>query len=475
MRKLFAVLSGLAMMACTAPKSDNPFPELTWVDNVGAHSYPSSEKVFVVNDYEGVRGDALTLCTEGIQRAIDECAAAGGGVVTFNPGVYLVGSLFVKSNVDFNVPRGTTLIASQDLADYEKIPTRVAGIEMTWPAAIINIVEAENAAISGEGTINGRGKPFWDKYWSMRRDDYEPRGLRWAVDYDCERPRGILVQDCKNVTVKDIVLYQPGFWSLHVLYSQYVTVDNVIISNNIEGRGPSTDGIDIDSSCDVLVQNCNINCNDDNFCLKAGRDADGLRVNRPCERVVIRNCESGHGGGLITCGSETSGMIRDIVAYNLKAKGTGNGLRLKSTTIRGGGVMNVYMADVEMDGVRQPFAADLDWNPSYSYSVLPEEFEGKEIPEHWYTLLGEVDPEQGIPVLGNFHLKNITAVNAGTCISAIGIEKSQIDNVRLENVKISGRTAGAVTWANDWVLDNVEITAEDGTSVVTENCTGVAF
>ena len=67
---------------------------------------------------------------------------------------------------------------------------------MEWPSALINIIGKKNAAISGDGVINGRGKVFWDKYWNMR-EDYEAKGLRWIVDYDCERPRGILLPNVR--------------------------------------------------------------------------------------------------------------------------------------------------------------------------------------------------------------------------------------------------------------------------------------
>ena len=70
MKKLFVILSGLVMMACSAPKSDNPFPELKWVDEVGAKSYPAATAVFVANDYEGVVGDALTMCTEASRKPL---------------------------------------------------------------------------------------------------------------------------------------------------------------------------------------------------------------------------------------------------------------------------------------------------------------------------------------------------------------------------------------------------------------------
>lgn len=435
-------------------------PDFPWMKDVGARSYPSSTKVYNVAAY-GAEGDAVMLCTANIQKAIDECASNGGGIVTFNPGIYLIGSLFLKDNVDFNVPRGTMLIGSQNIDDYTKIDTRVAGVEMKWPAALVNVIGQKNASISGDGVIHGRGKVFWDKYRAMRKQ-YDPKGLRWIVDYDCERPRGILVSDCSDVTIKDIVLYQPGFWSLHILYSDHITVDNIIISNNIEGRGPSTDGVDIDSSSKILVQNSTINCNDDNFCLKAGRDADGLRVNRPCEYVVIRNCIAGHGDGLFTCGSETSGGIRNIVAYNMKGIGTKYGLRFKSTAQRGGVIENIYLYNIEMVGVRDPFVVDLNWYPAYSMSKLPAEYDANNIPEHWTKMLEEVDPERGMPKFKNVYLENVTATNATTCVKVAGLDQCTVDSFSFKNVHLKGESKGSIAFVKDWTFDNFYVNNQQG-------------
>lgn len=463
----------LTLLLSAAHVRAGDVPDFPWMKNVGAKSFPAGTAVYDVADY-GAKGDALELCTRQIQKAIDDCAAKGGGIVTFQPGIYLTGSIFIKENVNFNVPKGTMLIGSQNIEDYTRIPSRIAGVEMEWPAALVNVVDQKNLAITGEGVIHGKGKVFWDKYWAMRKE-YEPKKLRWIVDYDCERPRGILIENCENVTVKDIVIYQPGFWSLHILYSNQVTVDNIIISNNIEGRGPSTDGVDIDSSTNILVENSNINCNDDNFCLKAGRDWDGLRVNRPCEYVVIRNCIAGHGAGLFTCGSETSGGIRNVVVYNMKAYGTDYGLRFKSTTQRGGVIENIYLSNIEMIGVRNPFIVDLNWNPAYSSSKLPKGYDVNTIPEHWKKMIAEVDPVRGTPKFRNIYFENVTATDAENCIVVAGLEGAgTIDNFSLKNVSLEGRKAGSVRWANDWTIDGLKVKAhEGGNKVKVVNCKGV--
>lgn len=445
-------------------------PDFPWMKQVGALTFPASQTQFNVADY-GAVGDGLFLNTQAIQKAIDAAEANGGGMVVFNPGIYLTGSLFIGNNVNFHVPRGTMLLGSQNNEDYRKIDTRVAGVEMQWPSALINIIGKKNAAISGQGVIHGKGKVFWDKYYAMRKE-YDPKGLRWIVDYDCERPRGILISDCEQVTVKDIVLYQSGFWSLHVLYSKHVTVDRVIVSNNIEGRGPSTDGVDIDSSSFILVQNSEINCNDDNFCLKAGRDSDGLRVNRPCEYVVIRDCVAGHGDGLLTCGSETSGGIRNIVAYNLKGLGTKNGLRFKSTRQRGGVVENIWLHNIELRGVTNPLVLDLNWHPAYSTSVLPDGYDIASVPAHWKKMLTPVDPKIGIPKFRNIFFSEIKAIDAKTCINITGMKESTIDGFMFFNVQLQGEKAGRIHFARDWHFENFSL--EAGEFLELENNRGVA-
>lgn len=255
--------------------------------------------------------------------------------------------MFIKSGVNLEIAAGVELRGSTDLNDYPEIDTRVAGIEMKWPAALINILGQKNAAITGKGLVNAQGKIFWDKYWSMRKD-YEKKNLRWIVDYDCKRPRTVLIANASDISIKDITLQEAGFWTVHILYSTHITADGIIIRNNVNGHGPSTDGIDIDSSSWVLVQHCDIDCNDDNFCLKSGRDADGLRVNRVTEYVLIQQCISRAGGGLITLGSETSGGIRHILARNLSAEGTGVGIRLKSATTRGGVIEDIHFEQIKV-------------------------------------------------------------------------------------------------------------------------------
>src|SRR5665647_449778 len=139
-----------------------------WAKEVGAKRIPSGKTIFKVNNY-GALNDGKTMDTKFIQKAIDACAANGGGIVTFDTGEYVTGSVFLKSGVTLLIDKNVKILGSQDINDYPIIKTRVAGIEMHWPAALINVLDQKNVAITGEGIIDGRGKPFWDKYWAMRK------------------------------------------------------------------------------------------------------------------------------------------------------------------------------------------------------------------------------------------------------------------------------------------------------------------
>ncbi|MBC8084532.1 MAG: glycoside hydrolase family 28 protein, partial [Hymenobacter sp.] len=468
---LFPLLAWLSSFA--EPATPAAAPDPTWIKQVGAKTAPTGKTIFAAGKY-GAVADGRTLNTQAIQKAID-AAARKGGIVTFAPGQYLTGSLFLKKGVTFQLDQGVTLLGSQDLKDYPEMPSRIAGIEMSWPAALLNILDQDNVAITGTGTVDGQGKPFWDKYWAMRKE-YDPKGLRWIVDYDAKRPRTLLVANSSNITLKNITLQRAGFWTVHVLYSKNVTADGLIIRNNIGGHGPSTDGIDIDSSSYVLVENCDIDCNDDNFCLKAGRDWDGLRVNRPTEYILIQNCVAGAGDGLFTCGSETSGGIRHVIARNLKAKGTTVGIRIKSALTRGGVVEDIVVDNIEMDGVGSAILMTMNWNPAYSYSTLPAGYTQETLPAHWKAMLTKVEPaDKGIPHFRDVRITNVRVKNAKVAISAEGQPNSMLENMTLDNITMTAQTAGGVNYGTGWSVKNVNITAQDQEPIAVQNSAGMKF
>jgi polygalacturonase len=422
----------------------------SWVKDVGAKKFPSGEKVYKIK----APHDTSELSTKAIQAAIDECAKKGGGIVMFSPGIYVTGSIFLKNGVHLVIDKDVLILGSQNFNDYPEIQTRIAGIETTWPAALINIIDADNVAVTGDGIINARGKFCWDKYWQMRKE-YDARGLRWVVDYDAKRVRTFLVQNSSNITLKGLTFKNAGFWTVQLLYSHNLTVDGVTIKNNEDGSGPSTDGIDVDSSTWILIENCDIDCNDDNFCLKAGRDWDGLRVNKPAEYVVIRKCIARRGAGLVTLGSETSGSIRHIYCTDLFAKHTDNGLRIKSATTRGGTVEDVYFVNSVLDSVRNAYQFNLNWYPAYSYSELPKGYNYDSLPQHWKALLHKVTPpEKGIPYARNFYIENVKITHAQKAFEVNGLPQSLFENFYFTNSFVSAQELGSMEFTKGWEFKN---------------------
>lgn len=447
------------MQVCAQKKVQSFDKDLpSWTKKTGARNEPKSKIIFSANSF-GAKDDGASDSTTAIQKAIDE-AAKKGGVVTFEKGIYFTGALFLKSNVHLKVDEGVTLIASQDEGEYPRKPTRVAGIEMEWLSALININDAKNVKISGGGTIDGNGKKWWDKYWDLRKV-YEPKGLRWASDYDAERVRLMVISRSSDVTIENLSLKRSGFWTVQVLYSEFVTVDGAKISDN---GGPSTDGVDIDSSSYVLIQNCDIDNNDDDICLKAGRDFDGLRVNRPTEYIFIRDNLIRRGGGVVAFGSETSGGIRHVVALNNRGIGTKEGFRFKSAKTRGGFVEDILVRGLKLENVALPFTFTLNWNPSYSYATIPEGMTN--YPAFWKVMNTPVLPvERGYCLFQNIRIENVEVVNANRIFTAEGLPDKFIKNVIFSNITAQGKEAGTIQYAENWKMQNVKIKTDSGENV----------
>lgn len=427
---------------------------------------------FRVKDF-GAKGDGTTLDTKAIQASLDAAAKAGGGTVLLTRGTYLSGSVFVKSHTTLEVQQGATLIGSEKLDDYPLMPTRVAGIEMTWPAALVNVYQQQDVKITGPGTIDGNGKVWWDGYWALRRQ-YDSRGLRWAADYDAKRPRLIQIYKSSQVTLSGPLLTRSGFWTVHICYSDHVHVDGVTIRNNVGGRGPSTDGIDIDSSRNVLVEHADISDNDDAICLKAGRDADGLRVNRPDEDIVVRDSTVRDGAAAITIGSETSGGFRNIEVYNIHAFGhVPSGILFKSAHTRGGWSDNIRIHDLHLENVPIPVHINMNWNPSYSYATIPPGL--TDVPPYYKVLATPVPPSRGLPHFRSVHIWNITATGAREAFNVSATPDAPLENFTFDHVSIDAQAAGKVADTRGWKLDHVAIHAANGSELTFTGSTGLTL
>ena len=258
----------------------------------------------VVITERGAVGDAHTLNTTTIQSVIDGCASKGGGEVIVPRGIFVTGSIFLKQGVNLVIEKDGVLKGSQNTNDYPWINTRIAGLEMKWPAALVNADGLGDVRILGDGVIDGSGERWWREYWDARAKETNKVDPHFKIP----RPRLVHLMNCTNVFVGGLTLKDSAFWNLQLTYCDQVEVRRVTVRAPLKPiKAASSDGIDVDSSRNVLIASCDIECGDDAICLKAGRDADGLRVNRATENVEIVNCRVGNAAGLVVLGQRDGG------------------------------------------------------------------------------------------------------------------------------------------------------------------------
>lgn len=408
--------------------------------------------------------------TEKLQQQLDQ-AGKNGGTVTTPKGNFITGALFIPSNVHLIIDKETTLFGSEDLADYPEIETRIAGVEMKWPAAIINVLDATNVQITGSGTIDGQGRVWWEKFWGADEEsgmmaDYIKQGLRWAVDYDCKRPRNILVYRSNNVDLKEFNSIQSGFWNTQITFSKQVLIDGISVRNS---KGPSTDGIDIDSCENVIVQNAYVECNDDNICVKAGRGREAFEKATKCQHITVQNCRFGKGSG-VTLGSETSGSIEKITIKDITFDGTGVGFRIKSANNRGGYIRDIKVSDLTMKNVQFPFMLQTNWYPEYSYAAIPEDYAG-EVPDYWAKLLAGVSDKLGFTSVSDLIISKVRGTTDGTVRTRAffieGNPDQPITNLSLEDIQLEAVEYGKIAGVSELEFKDVTVTAREVT--VAEN------
>ena len=400
--------------------------------------------------------------TAALQAILDR-----GGDVVIPKGRYTTGPLFVRNGTTLTFEDGTELVATTDESEYPLVETRIAGIWMKAYPAILNVIDGYDVTIQGHATIDGSGPYWWDKYWGSDgrggyRGRYDAAGLRWAADYDCLRPRNLLVENSENVRLRGIVSRDSGFWNIHICYSRKVTVEDITIESG-DAHGPSTDGIDIDSSSDVIVRRCTASTNDDSICIKSGRGWDGWHEGRACHDVLIEDCTVLSGFG-ITIGSEVSGGVHGITIRNIRYRGTDCGFRIKSSRSRKGYIRGIDVSDLDMEDVKYPIHIFLDWNPAYSCCTLPEGY-GAEIPEHWQKLLREIPEDVPDTAVSDIRIRKVRSAcsdgynGISRAFNIEGYENQPIRNLSIEDSSFMAKEFGIISCVSGLSFRNTDATA----------------
>ena len=393
--------------------------------------------------------DGKSLVTDILQRALDECSFNHETLI-ISKGIYLTGPLFIKSNTTLIIKEDALILGTTDESKFKLINTRVAGIDMEFYPAILNVIDANNVTIRGLGVIDGNGPYWYKKYWGEdtlggMRKDYDQANLRWACDYDCLRPRNILVQNSSEITLCDFTSKDSGFWNVHILYSHNVHIDHIKINSGMK-NSPSTDGIDIDSSYDVLIENVITHCNDDSICIKSGRDSDGIKKNIPSHDIVIKNCSLYEGFGL-TLGSEVSGGIYNIFIENISFYNTDCGFRIKSSSQRKGYIKDVYIKHLNMVNVKYLFNIFVNWNPAYSKCELPSSYKGT-LKEHYKKLIEPIEGKNtticniDINDVKSRYTKDYEGINR--IFNLVGFNDSPLHKLNFENMDIKAKEYGVI-------------------------------
>jgi polygalacturonase len=301
----------------------------------------------------GALPDGRTLCTQGLQRAIDACAAAGGGTVLVPPGRYLTGALFLRSHVHLELAPGATLAGSGRPEDFPPIKGRDEGVERTVHSSLITGVDLEDVSVTGRGRLDGQGAPWWTADEAVRKVQLErklPREAEYPADVPLRwpRPRMINLVRCRDVLLEGLTLVDGVGVNVHLVYCQDVTVARLTTFQNTYVR--SSEAIIVDSSRGVTITDCRLSSGADGVGIKSGYNEDGRRVGIPSENVLITNCHFYKVSTGVVIGSETAGGVRNVVVSHCVIRNCFSGVRVRSPRGRGGVVEKIRVSDVLIDG-----------------------------------------------------------------------------------------------------------------------------
>jgi polygalacturonase len=402
-----------------------------------------------------------------IQAAINEISKKGGGTVIVPKGKWYTGRIILKSNVNLHFTEGAEVYFSGEVEDYlPAVFTRFEGIEVMSLGACIYANGQDNIAVTGKGRLIGPAEgAIRERILTTQLiDDVVPldktvservftgENEEWILP-----PMFISPINCTNVFIEGISLEHTAFWNIVPVYCDKVIIRGVTIYSVGIPRG---DGIDIESSKNVLIEYSTISSGDDCFTLKSGRGSDGIRVNRPTENVVIRYCLAKEGHGGVTCGSETAGMIRNLFVSDCDFNETVVGIRFKTRRPRGGGGENLHYKNIRMDLKATAFK----WDMLGSVGSVGD----------LANRLPEREVNQLTPVYRNISMENITVENCTHFIKIIGIPESPLTNLNIKNGTIHCNDLILAHDATNIRFYNLDITSS-GNQIDMLDCQNVIF
>lgn len=302
---------------------------------------------FNVRDY-GAKGDGVTKDTAAIQAAIDAASGIGGGTVIVPAGLYLSGSIFLKSNIDFYIQGGATIKGSPDIADYNSVdvcPQNAASPregDNTSGGHLFLCINQKNVTLRGEGKIDGNSPAFLlDKdgkhFPSKKAIECRPAMMLWFVDSE-------------HIRIRDLEIANSPYWSCFILNCRHVAVTGCYIHTS---RAPHTyngDGLDIDRCQYVTVSDCRIDTADDCITLRASYGRL-LAAPQDCAFITITNCVLSSSCNAIRLGVG-EGNVHHAVFSNLIIRDTRNAFNYVAAYVpssRGTDITDIRVSNAVID------------------------------------------------------------------------------------------------------------------------------
>lgn len=324
----------------------------------------------------GGKADGKFNNTGAFALAFAELARNGGGKLTLSKGVWSTGPIDIPSDTTLEISEGAEISFIFDPNLYPPAFTRWEGVECYAMHPLVFSSHTKNVKITGKGTINGNGEPWWklkkakkDAGQTEPQESYEKVLAAMNPGYENQpgggggreiqflRPSLLEVSFAENVTIEGVTIKDSPFWTVHPLYVKNITLKDLHIENPY--TAPNTDGIDVDSCENVLIENCFVSVGDDGICIKSGSGPDGIRINKPTVNVEIKGCTVRNAHGGIVLGSETAAGMSGIHASDCDVSGTDRGIRIKSRRGRGGDINDIELKNLVMNDTLCPIAMNM--------------------------------------------------------------------------------------------------------------------
>ncbi|MFF0015346.1 pectinesterase family protein [Streptomyces sp. NPDC005374] len=368
----------------------------------------------------GAKADGTTKDTAALQKAVNACA--GKGTVELTSGKYLSGALTLPGDLTFRIDSGATLLASQSAADYPSSGSKLAPLLAG---------SGKNLTITGPGTIDGQGAPWWAR----------TKAEKAAGKTLSSRPGLVAVNDASNLKITGITLKNAP--NVHLTLKKVTTAVLDKLTITAPSDSPNTDGIDVWSSSGVAVTGSTIDVGDDNIAI------DSSTANGPAHDISLSGCTILHGHGL-SIGSYTAGGVYDIDIHDNTLDGTTAGVRIKTARDRGGEVHDITYKNLTMTNVTTPI----------------------QVVGYYPKVPADGDAAQAIiSTTPNYHditITGITATGAKEAGQIVGLPERPITGLTLSSVTISAKTG--LTLRNATVRTNsTTVKAASGPAYVVQS------